>query len=192
MNNLKKAKTTYPVTELITDRWSARSFTDKTISEDDMLTILEAGSWAFSAGNGQHWGVIYGHKGSDHFNKILHALLPGNTPWAQHAAVLVASIAVTTTEKEGQPHHNPYAEHDLGAFNATLALQASSMQISAHPMAGFDKQKISEAFGLDASLKPMVVFALGYVDSPEKLDEPYKTRELTARTRKTLSEIILK
>jgi nitroreductase len=157
-----------------------------------MYTLLEAGSWAFSAGNGQPWGVIYGHKGSDHFNKILLTLDGGNAVWAQHAAVLIANVAKVTHEREGHLHNNPYAEHDLGAFNATLALQATAMQLSAHPMAGFDKQKISEAFELDAGLKPMVVFAIGHVDSPEKLGEPFKTRELTPRTRKALSEIILK
>jgi nitroreductase len=192
MNTLKKAKTSYPVTELITDRWSARSFSDRPISEEDMHTLLEAGSWAFSAGNGQPWGVIYGHRGSDHFNKILQALDGGNAVWAQHAAILMSSIAKITHERDGQPYHNPYAEHDLGAFNATLTLQATAMQLSAHPMAGFNKERISEAFELDASLKPMVVFAIGHVDSPEKLGEPFKTRELTPRTRKALSEIILR
>ena len=65
------------------------------------------------------------------------------------------------------------------------------MNIYAHPMAGFDKSKIIESFGLTDLQKPMLVIALGYLDDAEKLAEPYKTRELTARNRKELHEFIL-
>jgi hypothetical protein len=37
----------------------------------------------------------------------------------------------------------------------------------------------------------MAVIALGYLDSAEKLPEPYKTRELSPRVRKPINEIIL-
>lgn len=58
-------------------------------------------------------------------------------------------------------------------------------------MAGFDAGKIKEAFGLDEYLKPVAIIALGYLDKADKLEEPFKTRELSFRKRKELSEIIL-
>ncbi|MCD6068230.1 MAG: nfsA [Bacteroidetes bacterium] len=191
MSEIKEAKTQYEVIDLIRKRWSARSFLGKEITEKDLMAILEAGSWAFSGNNEQPWRVIPAHRGSENFEKIVAALAPGNTPWAKNAAVLMVSVAKTTADKEGNPF-NAYAEHDLGTFNATLALQAFSMGIFSHPMAGFDKSKISASFSLAENLKPMVVIALGYLDEADKLEEPYKTRELTARTRKAVSELILK
>jgi len=190
MENIKIAKTNYPVIDLIKKRWSARSFSEKEITQKDLMTVLEAGSWAFSANNEQPWRVIKAHKGSETFQKIVDCLMPGNSPWAKHAAAFVLSIAKTDFEKEGHPH-NATAEHDLGAFNAMMILQARSMDIYAHPMGGFDHPKIKEVFGLGDNLKPIAVVALGYLDDPEKLQEPYKTRELTARSRKSLTEIIL-
>ena len=39
-------------------------------------------------------------------------------------------------------------------------------------------------------MEPVVFIALGYLDSPEKLEEPFKTREITPRTRKPLHQIV--
>jgi hypothetical protein len=33
------------------------------------------------------------------------------------------------------------------------------------------------------------MIALGYLDAPEKLEEPFKTRELTERARKSVSDV---
>jgi len=70
-------------------------------------------------------------------------------------------------------------------------LQALSMDIYAHPMGGFNRVKLLETFDLVGKLKPIVVIALGYLDDPDKLNEPYLSRELTPRSRKPLSELIL-
>lgn len=191
MNTIKKATTKFPVAEVLKNRWSARSFSGQEISEEELHTLLEAGSWAFSANNEQPWRIIAGRRGTENFESILSALLPGNSPWAKHAAALVLSIAKTDFDKEGNPY-NSYAEHDLGAFNFALSVQATTMGLTAHPMAGFDKQKANDSFALAPNMKPMVVLAVGHVDHPEKLEEPYKTRELTPRSRKGLEEIMLK
>jgi nitroreductase len=188
MNEVKIATTHYPVIELIRKRWSARSFSEKEISKDDLMTILEAGSWAFSSMNEQPWRVLVARRGEPDFQRILDCLLPGNTPWAQNAAAFIASIAVTNV-KDGSV--NNAAEHDLGAFNATLVLQARSMDIFGHPMGGFSAKKLKEKFKLEEGLKPIAVIALGYLDKPEKLEEPFLTREITARVRKTPGEFIL-
>jgi nitroreductase len=189
MNDIKYANTHYPVTEFIKNRWSARSFSGKEIAKDDLLTILEAGSWAFSANNEQPWCTLVARKGEPDFRRILDCLLPGNTPWAKNAAAFIASIARTTFENDGKT--NKLAEHDLGAFDATMALQARSMNIFVHPMAGFDPKKLVEEFNLGESLKPIAIIALGYLDEPVRLPEPFYTREITPRTRKAPQEFIL-
>lgn len=174
----------------IKNRWSARSFSEQAIDKNDLLTIIEAGTWAFSAMNEQPWQVIAAHKGTKTYDKILSTLMPGNTPWAQHAAAFILSIARATLSKDGITA-NGTAEHDLGSFNATMAIQASAMGIITHPMGGFDRAKAKEIFNLTDTQKPMAVIALGYLDSAEKLPEPYKTRELSPRVRKPINEIIL-
>jgi len=190
MNNHKIATTKYPVLDLIKNRWSARSFSNKIIEKKDLYTLMEAASWMFSANNEQPWRFISAEKNTASFNKILESLNPANASWAKKAAAFIVSIAKTDFDKEGHPI-NHWAEHDLGAANAALILQATSMDIYAHPLAGFDAVKIKTSFELNEYLKPVAIIALGYLDEPAKLEEPFKTRELSSRKRKELSEIIL-
>jgi nitroreductase len=190
MNKNKIAITRYPVMELIKNRWSARSFSDRVIPGKDLYTLIEAASWMFSANNEQPWRFISAEKNTDSFKMILESLNPANSVWAKNAAAFIVSIAKINFDREGNPLNN-WAEHDLGAANAAMILQATSMNIAAHPMAGFDVAKIKEAFELNEYLKPVAVIALGYLDEADKLEEPFKTRELSSRKRKELSEIIL-
>lgn len=184
---IKEAKTNYPVHELIKKRFSARSFSEKEISQDELNTILEASSWAFSAMNYQPWRYIYVRKNdSQNFEKLADCLNGGNKPWAKNADVLMVCLV---KKKYDDGNVNGAAYHDVGAANATMILQAVSMNIYGHVMGGFGKSKAAELLNIDTEeYDPFVMIALGHLDLPEKLDEPYKTREVTPRSRKSLDE----
>ena len=131
MNTIKIAKTIYPVLDVIKNRWSARAFSNKTITDEELNTLFEAASWAASANNEQSWQYIYAKKGTGAFDNIWNCLSPGNQPWAKHAAALI--VAVTRKTFEANNAVNAYAGHDLGMANAHLLLQARTMNIYCHP-----------------------------------------------------------
>ncbi len=185
---IKHAVTQFPVLDLIKERWSARSYSPKAISKDEVHTLFEAASWAASANNEQPWEYVYAHKGTPGFDTLFECLMPGNQPWNKNAAVLVAAIARKTFVANGNP--NGYGEHDLGMANAQLLLQASSMGIHGHIMGGFDKAKLAASLKLTDNQAPVCMISLGYLDDAEKLEEPFKARELTPRTRKPLTEFV--
>lgn len=187
--SIKIAKTKHDVIDVIKNRWSARSFSDKSISENDLHTLFEAASWAFSANNAQPWEFIYAHRqDAEAFGKLHSCLMGGNQPWTKNAAVLMAVLAHKKLENG---HENKAAKHDVGSANATLMLQATSMNIYGHVMGGFDANKAIETLNINTEVyEPVVFIALGYLDEAEKLEEPFKTRELTPRTRKPLVEIV--
>ncbi len=187
--SIKIAETKHKVIDLIKNRWSARSFSDKTISETDLHTLFEAASWAFSANNAQPWEYVYAHReDSEAFQKLHSCLMGGNQPWTKNAAVLIAVLAHKKLENG---HENKAAKHDVGAANATLMLQATNMNIFGHVMGGFDPAKTIETLNVDTEIfEPVVFMALGYLDAPEKLEEPFKTRELTPRARKPLNDFV--
>ena len=189
MNNIKKAATEYPVLEIIKNRWSPRSFSDKVISVDDMNTILEAATWSFSAMNEQPWRYVVAQKGTALFDYFVDLLNPGNKPWNKHAAALVLSLKKNNYSDSDNININ--ALHDIGAANILLTLQANSMGIYTHVMEGFSKKQASELLQLDPGMEPVVMIALGYPDTPEKLNEPFKTRETSPRSRKGLHEVML-
>jgi nitroreductase len=72
--------------------------------------------------------------------------------------------------------------------NSFILLQASSMNVYGHVMAGFNKVQIAEELSLPANEEPVTMLALGYLGDAELLEEPYKSRELAPRSRKPLAE----
>lgn len=186
MKTIKTANTFHPVIDLIKDRWSPRSFFQEEIEQNDLDTILEAASWAPSANNEQPWHYIYAHRGTPGYDTLKSCLAPSNRVWAKDAGVLIAAIVrktFTATEKE-----NRTAMHDLGMANANLILQALTMNIYGHLMGGFDKEKLTADLGLTTDQEPVCMIALGFLDVPEKLEEPLRTRETQVRQRKALEE----
>lgn len=185
---IKHATTEYPVLDLIKQRWSARSFSPKEVTKDQVLTILEAASWAPSANNEQPWEFQFALKGTAGFDTVWNCLAAGNQPWNKHAAGFIVTIARKTLSANGNPNGN--AEHDSGIATGYLVLQASSMGIYTHPMGGVDKTKLSTELSLTDDQKILCVISFGYLDDAEKLEEPFKGRELAARVRKPLAEIV--
>lgn len=187
--DIKVPKTKFSVHDLILKRWSARSFSKKSIDEKELNTIFEAASWAPSSMNEQPWRYVYGLKeDKTHFQKFYDCLNVGNQKWAGGAAVLILSLAHKCFEKINK--ENQYAWHDTGAANMLLLLQAAEMDIYGHIMAGFNKEKTMDTFNIPDKLEPVVFIALGYLDDPGKLEEPFRSRELKARTRKNLDEFV--
>ena len=186
---VKEAITAYAVNDLILKRWSPRSFSSDAISQSQLDIILTAASWAPSSGNEQPWRYITALKQNEKgFTALANCLLPGNATWAKNAAVLLLCYTKLTYTKGGKDNVNAF--HDAGLANQNLLLQAVSMQIYGHPMEGFDKAKAVHDFKLSSDFQPVCIIALGFLGEAEDLEEPYKTRELTPRTRKSLNEFV--
>lgn len=186
----KIPNTQYPILEVLKNRWSARAFTNQAVTEETMQQLFEATSWAASSMNEQPWRYIYALRGTPAFDTMVDCLMAGNQPWAKNAAALVLSIAHTTFARDGKPNRHAY--YDVGAANTTFSLEALHLDLYIHQMGGFEYAKTVETFNLPAGQEPVVFIALGYLDTPESLPEPYKNRETTPRTRKTLSEFVSK
>jgi nitroreductase len=54
----KMAKADYPISEIISRRWSARAFSTKPVEKSKLLSILEAARWTPSSRNEQPWRYI--------------------------------------------------------------------------------------------------------------------------------------
>jgi nitroreductase len=184
---MKDTPTTYALHDLIRQRWSPRAFSAQPVPQETLNQVLEAASWAPSAMNAQPWRYLYAHQAdTDTFAKLVDCLLPGNQPWARHAAVLVVALMQTHYDN-GTP--NATAQHDLGMANANLILEATALGLHGHFMGGFDAAKTRTAFNLPEGLQPVTFIALGYIGVAEQLEEPFRAREATPRSRKPLAEI---
>lgn len=178
---IKVPDTEYDIHPVIKKRWSPRAFSDRQIEKEQLLELFEAAGWAASAFNEQPWRYVYAFRGTPGFDRLWNCLSSGNRPWTKDAAVLIAVLQRNTLTKTGKVNH--WATHDVGMANAQLLLQAAHRDIYGHLMAGFDKKAVTELLELDDDVQPVCMAALGYLGDPDQLDEPYRTRELTPRSR---------
>jgi len=180
---------TEEVLPVVLERWSPRAFADRDVSHADLKKIFEAARWAPSSFNEQPWRFIVGHRDTETYKKIAEALVPANQAWALAAPVLSLSVAKTRFSNNDSPNY--YALHDLGAADGFITLQAASMGIATHQMAGFDQAKAREAFAIPEIYAIGSVMALGYQGDPATLNERFQGQEQSPRSRKPLSEIAL-
>jgi nitroreductase len=185
----KAASTTVPVHPLLAERWSPRGFDREHELGDEALTaLLEAARWAPSSQNSQPWRFLVTRRGEDAHGRLFPALGPGNQTWAGAASALVL-VAARTAADNGDPQ--PWALYDTGQAVAALVTQAQADGLSVHQIGGFDTAAVRADFGLDRTLTPIVILAIGRRDGTAELPEPLAAREAAPRARRPLSDLLL-
>jgi nitroreductase len=185
----KLAENQYPVHELIRMRWSPRAFAARSVEPEKLRSLLEAARWAASCFNAQPWSFIVATKDqAEEHERLLGCLVESNARWAQHAPVLMLSVAQLNFEFNGKP--NRHALHDVGLAVATLTLQATAQGLALHQMAGFDLAKARAQFKIPNGYEPVAAIALGYPNEPESMPEDLRENELAPRTRRPLESFV--
>lgn len=189
LNSRKDPTTDYPVLPLLAQRWSPRAIDgDHELSTEEIGSLLEAARWAPSAFNSQPWRFVVARRGDDTFAAITAALTGNNPLWAPKAAILLVVCTLTHNE-EGKPLR--WAEYDTGQAVAYLTVQAESMGLSVHQMAGFNVSELTDALHLPEQLVPITVTAVGRMEPEAPLPDHLREREVAARVRLPLSDITI-
>ena len=184
----KEPQTSAPLTELIRSRWSPRSFDEShEISDQDLLSILEAGRWAPSANNGQPWRFSVAKRGSELHKKMSEALTGFNQAWAPSASVLIV-LSIKKSEDGSSSKRNFY---DAGLAVSLMTIQAQSLGLYSHQMSGIVFEQMEQVLSTPSELEVAVAIAIGKKDAPEKFEGAALERELAPRKRLELSEIVL-
>lgn len=149
--------------ELAKNRYSERSFAPKTLEEEKLYKILEAGRIAPTACNNQPQR-FYVLKSKDALKKA------AELTYTYHAPVVILVCYLTA-----EAWHSPFDGFVSGDMDASIA--ASSMMFEAEDLGvhsiwlrGFDAAKVQEAFDLPAGTVPSLMLALGY---PSKESKPH-------------------
>ena len=173
------------VDPLFINRWSPRSFSDEQLTGAEIASIFEGARWSPSSFNRQPWLFVYETDGPDRetFDSIL---MPGNQLWASKAPLIGFIFAETKTQEGRKPRTSQF---DTGAAWMALALQARSLGIYTHGMAGIDYDSVHEKLGVsDEYYTAMCGFVAGRIGPREALPEDLQERE-SPNDRKPLKEI---
>lgn len=178
-----------PLIDIIKNRWSPYAFSGKAIPADKVAALFEAARWAPSSFNEQPWRYIYALK-EDTDRKMIESLLVDGNAWAKDAGLLMISFAKKTFARNGKP--NRHCMHDLGCANGFITLQAESMGLVTHQMAGFFVEKANEVLGVPDDYEPGSMMAVGFPGDPKTISEDLQKREQTPRTRNAASSFAMR
>lgn len=184
----KKPETSAPLTELLEKRWSPRAFDEShTISNQDTLSILEAGRWAPSASNGQPWRFSVAVRGSELHAEVVEGLIGFNQAWAPDASALIV-LSIKKNDDGSSSARNFY---DAGLAMALICVQAQSLNLHTHQMSGIVADVLQQGLSIPDEFEAAVVVAVGKITGAEKFEGAAFDREVAPRTRLSLDEIVL-
>jgi nitroreductase len=173
----KMATVDYPVSEIISRRWSAKAFSTKPVEKSKLLSILEAARWTPSSQNEQPWRYIVFTNNNPKKLKKAQSVLKEINDYAKRAPILISAITKRTYSNNEIPNRLHF--HDLGAANENMFLEAFNQGLIMHEMGGFDFQK-----ALPEDYEVGVMIAIGYQDTYHVL--PDRLREsIYAKNKKT-------
>ena len=185
----KPAPSQHHIVDLLARRWSPRAFEERPLEPEKFKSLFEAARWAPSSNNEQPWRFLAATK--DHradYDRLLGCLSEGNLKWAFRAPVLILSVARLLFEDDGTP--NRHALHDTGMAVENLVLQATSLGLQAHQMAGYDVEKARRECQIPSGFEPVAMIAVGYPGDPAILPDYLRERELKPRERQPIHDFV--
>ena len=163
--------------EIIQKRHSVRSFIDKPVDSEIILSIAEAARLSPSACNAQPWRFIAVTDKSlvkDIVDNGLGGVVPNK--WATSAPVIIVGCAVLNllTHRIGEAVKGiHYHQIDLGIAMEHIVLRATEMGLGTCWIGWFKAKKIKNILNIPKGWKIISLLALGY---PSEESNPHTSR----------------
>jgi len=155
-----------PLMNLLAKRVSCRAYRRDPVSEDAILTVLEAARLAPSACNKQPWRFAVVRDEEARRCIIDKAFLPGiNMKWAHDAPVLIVlgmETSIVTHELGASVSGVKYPWVDIGIAGEHLVLAATELGLGTCWIGWIRPPVVRQIVGWPSSVKPTVVISLGY------------------------------
>ena len=155
--------------EAIKKRMSVHKFKSKAVNRDTLLTILEAGTKAPSAGNSQNWYfVVIDDK--DKINRIARATLQPETFYNVPYVVVVCSDA-TKIRSEYKQRGELYAIQNVAAAIENILLVATDQGVDSVWIGAFADETVKAVLKIPQEVDVHAILPFGYRD-----EVPFRTR----------------
>lgn len=161
--------------QLITNRFSVRSFTSRPVEHDTIIKILESAKLAPSAANFQPWHFIIIDEAANlaEFRQVY----PRN--WFREAPVYIVVCADHRQSWKRKSDGKDFADVDAAIVTDHLILKATEMGLGTCWVCNFDALLARNILNLPENIEPMVIVPIGYSEA-----------EVPVKSRKSLSEMV--
>jgi len=189
-NAVKHATPDHDILEPLVRRYSPYVFEPKPVERAKLLSCLEAARWSASSFNEQPWSFIVAtREDAGEFQRMIECLMEANQAWAKDAGVVMITVVCKTFTKNGKP--NRVAEHDVGLAMGNFTVQAMTLGLHVHQMAGVNLTKARQTYNIPDTHEPFTGVALGYAGDPHQAEnQDLRQRDLAPRSRKPLADIV--
>ncbi|TFG27112.1 nitroreductase family protein [Candidatus Thorarchaeota archaeon] len=167
--------------KMIESRRSIRKFTGKTISENEIIEIIQIGLCAPSAGNRQPWRIVLVID-ADVKEQLASAAF--GQSFITQAAVILAVCAVPeeSAERYGERGFTLYALQDTAALTQTILLAAHMKGYGTCWIGAFDESEVIKVLNIPKGVRPVSLIPIGVIAGVIPNQRP----------RKQISEVVLR
>jgi nitroreductase len=152
------------VNEAIIGRRSVRSFTEKSVSDEIVNSLLNAACWAPSAGNVQPWHFIVVRK-NENKEKLIEACFYEAKFVAEAPVVIVVCADPAFSARMydfGDRGSHLYCLQDTAAATQNIHLLAFSLGLGTCWIGGFDEAKVKSILNIPVHIRPVAIIPVGY------------------------------
>jgi nitroreductase len=171
-------KTTLDVFEAIKSRRSVRAFTDESVSEEEIMKLIDVARWAPSAGNIQPWEFIIVRD-----PKIKRGLSEAalHQTFIEEAPVVIVVCANHKRSELGYGSRgvNLYCLQDTAAASQNLLLAACALGLATCWVGAFHEEEARRVLKIPNGVRPTAIIPVGHA-----AEKPM------ARSRRPLTEIV--
>ena len=176
------------VIQAIQTRRAYRSLDPFPVTPELIEDLGRAASLSASCFNNQPWRFVFVH-GPEALEAIRGALKPGNE-WAGDASMIVA--VCSRPDLDCRVKGRDYYLFDTGMAAAFLILRATELGLVAHPIAGYDEERVKGALGAPEDTTVITLLIVGRHQPVVKLSLSEKQRAMEGERpeRKPLAEMV--
>lgn len=175
--------------ETIRRRRSRRAISEEKLSETELELLIRAAHLAPSCFNNQPWRFVLIEE-SENLSRIKDSLPEGNY-WAKKAPLIIAVVSRKDLDCD-LSHDRTYYKFDCGLAVENLLLQATEMDLVAHPIAGFDPEVTREVLKVPEEFDLITLIIVGKPGNPDELSDKHRKVELGERKRAPLEKVVTK
>lgn len=180
------------VKNAIESRRSYRALEKVEITQELIETLGTAASLAPSCFNYQPWRFVFVYE-KKLLDQLFLSLSSSNQTWATNASMIVVVFAKKEDDCviDRGDYNREYYLFDVGQAVSFLILQATELELVAHPIAGYNPKLVHETLAIPITYKVINLIIVGKKNSNlEKLSDKQRKIEFERPARLPLNKIV--
>ena len=149
------------VFEAIRGRRSTRAYTSEEVSEEDIEKLIDAATWAPSAGNIQSWEFVI-VRDAQIKQRLSTAAL--NQRFIEKAPVVIVVCANETRSgrRYNQRGRTLYCIQDTAAATQNILLAAYALELGTCWIGAFHEEEVGKALKTPSGVRPIAIIPVGH------------------------------